>query len=113
MKRYDPLILTRLATTIGVLLMALFALIFSIGALWVWPERSEQDPANPKSKFYQKSAGEIMLYKRTHPSAKVVRCPRHCTFNTSLFDSFGNVSSSASLMCNYNIKHIIISLTSC
>ena len=66
---YDPLVATRRAATGGVVVMAAAALIFGVG--FVVQERTAVK-APEKSNFYKKNPGEILIYKRTHPSADSV-----------------------------------------
>ena len=66
---YDPLVATRRAATGRVVVMAAAALIFGVG--FVVQERTAVK-APEKSNFFKKNAGEILIYKRTHPSADSV-----------------------------------------
>ena len=66
---YNPLVATRRAATGRVVVMAAAALIFGVG--FVVQQRTAVK-APEKSNFYKKNPGEILIYKRTHPSADSV-----------------------------------------
>ena len=107
---YDPLVATRRAATGSVVVMAAAALIFGVGFI-VQQKTAIMIP--DKSNFFKKNAGEILIYKRTHPSANsvclnpIIFCdirPRQRAWHVSI-PKFNASHNFAVLCCHFPTAH--------